>query len=283
MKSICLSTLFLCAACASEPPPDAGVRDVTTQDASSEAGADASSSSPDVALDAAPAERCNGLDDDLDGTIDEDCPCTSRAMQSCFPALTFINNCPRGTQLCGTDQRWGACDGAILPRPGRAECCPALGPNPPHPVFDDFVSTYRGFAMMPTTAAQVGTFMPRTMMHRLVFGRVVVGNEFVDRTRGGVSAANILAGLAAAKMGAMTNLSISMASVRNTRETMAILDGSGNNGRGYAFGSILYRTAEGGVREAVYLYFGLNRDGDAEGFYHSEVTVEACEPGSIPG
>ncbi len=275
--------MLLCAACASEPSQDASVRDVTTRDATD--ARDSSTGAQDVALDTAPTDLCNSLDDDFDGTVDEDCPCTAGAMQSCYPARAFINNCPRGTQSCGADQRWGACTGAILPRPGRAECCAALGPMPPHPVLDDFVTTYRGFTMMPGTSAAVATFMPRTTMHRLVFARVVVGNEFIDfATRGGVTAANIVAGLAAARMGAIMNLSIPMASILHTSETMPTLDGSGRDGRGYAFGSILYRTADGGVREAVYLYYGLNRGGgDAEGFYHSEVTVEACEPGSIPG
>ncbi|MBL8680212.1 MAG: hypothetical protein JNK05_13640 [Myxococcales bacterium] len=276
------SVMLLCASCASEPSQDASVRDVTTRDAA-DPGDASDSGARDVAIDTAPAEQCNNLDDDLDGTVDEDCPCTQGATQSCYPALAFINNCPRGMQSCGADQRWGACTGAILPRPGRAECCPALGPTPPHPVLDDFVTTYRGFAMMPGTSAAVGTFMPRTTMYRMVFARVVVGNEFIDATRGGVTEANILAGLAAAKMGAITNLGVPMGSVLHTSETMPVLDGSGRDGRGYAFGSILYRTPDGGVREAVYLYFGLNRNGDAEGFYHSEVTVEACEPGSIPG
>lgn len=69
---------------------------------------------------AAAPEQCNGLDDDLDGKVDEGCSCKKGATQACFPgqASQLTGLCKQGTQTCiataefGT---WGPCTGAVLP------------------------------------------------------------------------------------------------------------------------------------------------------------------------
>ncbi|MFO0602316.1 MAG: MopE-related protein [Polyangiales bacterium] len=76
-----------------------------------------------IVADTAPtAERCNnGLDDDRDGTIDEDCPCAVGSTQPCFPgdpANHRVGACRDGMQRCeGTGEfgTWSACTGATLP------------------------------------------------------------------------------------------------------------------------------------------------------------------------
>ena len=70
-------------------------------------------------------EKCNGLDDDLDGEVDEGCPCTKGATQQCFPgqATQLKGICKQGTQTCISSTEfgaWGKCTGAVLPR---AEIC----------------------------------------------------------------------------------------------------------------------------------------------------------------
>ncbi len=89
-------------------------------------------------------ERCNnGLDDDGDGMVDEECPCTPGMTQRCFhgpPASAGVGVCIWGQHSCeGTGEfgLWGACMGAVLPSPevcgsGRDEDCngrPDDGPD----------------------------------------------------------------------------------------------------------------------------------------------------------
>jgi hypothetical protein len=80
--------------------------------------ADASPTPDGVAL----AEICdNGFDDDLNGLIDDLCPCTLGDSQACFPgalAQRGVGACLDGTQACVGDPsgefgEWGPCDGAI--------------------------------------------------------------------------------------------------------------------------------------------------------------------------
>lgn len=59
----------------------------------------------------------NGLDDDLNGFVDEGCPCSVGASQPCFgglPSQATAPNCTMGTQQCtGTPEfhGWGKCSG----------------------------------------------------------------------------------------------------------------------------------------------------------------------------
>lgn len=59
----------------------------------------------------------NGIDDNCDGKVDEDCPCLAGAVKPCFggtPAQRGVGACSDGTQTC-TAGVWGACEGGIAP------------------------------------------------------------------------------------------------------------------------------------------------------------------------
>jgi hypothetical protein len=67
-------------------------------------------------------ERCgDGLDNDGDGAVDEDCECTPGTSQACYsgpPATRRVGLCRDGSQTCagsGEFGRWGACTGQVLP------------------------------------------------------------------------------------------------------------------------------------------------------------------------
>ena len=72
----------------------------------------------------------NGLDDDLNGFIDEGCLCSIGETQTCFggtPSQSTQPNCTMGTQTCvGSTEfpGWGACEGwQCGPTPPPAEIC----------------------------------------------------------------------------------------------------------------------------------------------------------------
>jgi hypothetical protein len=75
------------------------------------------------------AARCNGLDDDCDGEVDEGCACTPGEVQRCFrgpPGRRGVGACQDGTQRClsaGEFGLWGPCEGGIAPS---AEACDDL-------------------------------------------------------------------------------------------------------------------------------------------------------------
>ena len=72
---------------------------------------------------------CNGADDDCDGEVDEDCPCTPGEVQRCFrgpPGRRGTGACQDGSQRCmaaGEFGLWAACEGGISPS---AETCDSL-------------------------------------------------------------------------------------------------------------------------------------------------------------
>lgn len=81
--------------------------------------------SDDAAGPVSKPEQCNGFDDDLDGEVDEGCPCQTGQSQACYPAPpTQVSGiCKKGSQQCAGSAEfagWGQCQGAVTPQ---AEIC----------------------------------------------------------------------------------------------------------------------------------------------------------------
>ncbi len=65
-------------------------------------------------------DNCDGLDNDCDGTTDEECACSPGESKDCG---TNIGECSHGKQECKTDGTWGDCIDEIKPA---AETCDGL-------------------------------------------------------------------------------------------------------------------------------------------------------------
>jgi hypothetical protein len=91
-------------------------------------------------------EQCDGLDNNLNGFVDETCPCTLGQTQPCFggyPSQSTAANCHKGTQTCaGTPEfpSWGPCqDWSCDDLPPEQEVCidSATGSTSGNGVDDD--------------------------------------------------------------------------------------------------------------------------------------------------
>jgi len=70
------------------------------------------------------ADRCgNGIDDDHNGVIDDNCSCVPGTTQRCYTGKETtmgVGSCIAGTQTCaggGEFGTWGDCKGSVLPSP----------------------------------------------------------------------------------------------------------------------------------------------------------------------
>ncbi|MBK9264463.1 MAG: hypothetical protein IPM54_32325 [Polyangiaceae bacterium] len=64
------------------------------------------------------AEQCDGMDNDCDEQVDEDCPCIDGQTQDCYSGpmnTSGVGACIGGQQTCNLAGEWGPCMGEVLP------------------------------------------------------------------------------------------------------------------------------------------------------------------------
>jgi Putative metal-binding motif len=117
-----------------------------------------------IAGDASPPttgpERCNQIDDDGDGMVDEGCACTPGMTQPCYvgPAATRARGtCRDGMQRCegvGEFGDWGACTGSVTPT---ADTCGDRMDQDCNGVLDDGAMCCRAGTMSTCYTGPMGT------------------------------------------------------------------------------------------------------------------------------
>lgn len=84
-------------------------------------------------------ELCDNLDNNCNGTIDEDCPCADLSIRYCYsgdPETAGVGRCMIGWQMCAASE-WGECQGEVLPSD---ESCDGLDNNCDGTVDEDLTN-----------------------------------------------------------------------------------------------------------------------------------------------
>lgn len=90
-------------------------------DLRTDAGVDAGAEAIDAAVAEMGMERCDGVDNDADDSVDEGCGCAPGEQQECWPAALErrgVGECHDGQQICVADiefGRWAECRYATVP------------------------------------------------------------------------------------------------------------------------------------------------------------------------
>jgi Putative metal-binding motif len=62
-----------------------------------------------------PPDRCDLRDNDCNGTVDDNCPCSAGATADCGPSEAGRGICKNGKKTCTPASVWGACMNAVFP------------------------------------------------------------------------------------------------------------------------------------------------------------------------
>ena len=112
-------------------------------------------------------EQCDGVDDNCDGDVDENCNCTDNDTQKCYNGLPItrgVGVCTPGDQLCSAGA-WGQCLNEVLPS---GEVCDGLDNDCDGPVDEK------------TEIAAVGTWCDTTLQGVCQDGEIDCRNGILE-------------------------------------------------------------------------------------------------------
>lgn len=218
--------------------------------------------------------------------VPEDCdPDTIRL---CFPGPEEDPpaGCEWGSQVCTAGRAWGACVGGTMPPVGEESCeCVAAGGV--HSAYDAYLATYTA-AAMPRNVTELNLYRPSLAAYPMSARHLNAGNELVDRSRGGLSHANLREGLSRSRASAVATAPAGSTILAEVTSPIGRLVTGANHpeaapgtcdGVGWMWGSILFRAPDASVGELVFHYVGVCvASGDGELFTHLNAPVHHCAP-----
>ncbi|MBX3246894.1 MAG: hypothetical protein KF901_06915 [Myxococcales bacterium] len=218
--------------------------------------------------------------------------CDPGASQQCHPSGTPPSGCGWGARSCRADGSWGSCSGGTRPAAGVDSCDCPVGVGQ-HIVYDAYRAAYPA-STMPRNPTELNGYRPSLAAYPMTARSLNAGNEIVDRSRGGLTNANILAGLNVSRQAAIDDavarglLAVGGVALSEQTSPVGRLVTTANhpeatagtcNGVGWAWGSILYDAVDGTRRELVYHYVGVCTNvGDGEVFTHLSAPAAVCAP-----